>query len=170
MPRRRLIVLLAFSICVPGGAAGQSRVPVEPGNRVRVQLQDSIAQRFGRGPWVVGDVLIATEDSIALRVPIESEIFRASARELVGIEVSAPVDRRQRIDSSMGVGFGLGALAGALYVIGVADRGCLSDGECRLFVGGGMVVGGLVGLISGAIWGSLPTEVKWQEASLPPSE
>jgi hypothetical protein len=156
---RHITILVAFAaLLTPLGTAAQ--LTVRPGERVRVtrppDCGGSRARCIGRPVRIVGTLLALQPDSLVMES--DGDTLALPLGIVTGLDVRR--GRKANTAKGAGIGFLLGSLAGAL--IGYASyQECESTGwfSCTLDLGpaasavGGWILGGLGGVIVGALIG-----------------
>jgi hypothetical protein len=159
------LVLVAITAGAPGAALhAQRSVPVTIGERIRV----TTSTQHGRRRYV-GRVMAAQGDSVALQTNSLDSVRAIAISQMTKLEVSG--GRHTNGRRGMGYGFVTGAAAGAIY--GAATwregRGKISlfghSDDYRPAEGmkpeSGAILGGVVGLAVGGIYGRLHTTERW---------
>jgi hypothetical protein len=148
------------------GQLAAQQAPPAAGDRVRITLTASAAERVGTGR-VDARLLAATGDSVALDTTL------AGAPFAVGMDDVAKFERYAGRQSMAGkgalVGLGIGALAGGVTAFALSNAG----GSCDGFVDfacedtadtmglAGAAAGGLLGMLLGAVAGAATSGDRW---------
>ena len=138
-----------------------------PGNRVRVTAPQffqkiKISQPSKKIACVVGTVMATNADTLFLKVENQPEslIMSVPFASLRKLEVSR--GRQPQVLTGAGVGFVVGAAAGALLFKGSSEHD-LSDRDARL-IGAGLL--GISGTLIGAVIGANKRGDRWEEVPL----
>ena len=164
--RRHIVTLLMVAVATP--AAAQDKTPA-PGDRVRITLTASAAERFGGERW----------DSRLRSVDADSIALDATATSGALVVARGDVAKFERYDGhkskagkGAAIGFAAGALTGGIAAFagavagGSCDEGTFSlDFFCEDEAGAmgllGAAAGGLLGLVIGAAVGAASSGDHW---------
>ena len=164
--RRHLVTLFIVAVATP--AAAQDKTPA-PGDRVRITLTASAAERFGGGRW----------DSRLRAVDADSIALDATATSGALVVAKGDVAKFERYDGhkskagkGAAIGFAAGALTGGVAAFaasvsgGSCDEGFMSfDFFCEDSADtmglAGAAAGGLLGLVIGAAVGAASSGDHW---------
>jgi hypothetical protein len=140
------------------------------GQRIRVLVTDATPDQ-----WVVGNLEAQDDDSLRLRVAGQAQPVSVARSSLRRLEVGR--GQRRAVFQGAGVGFGLGALVGALtqlgrepsrsHTCGSFSSLCPVEVEARVIKDG--LIGGAVGALLGAAIGSAVKTERWEALPLGPA-
>ena len=170
---RHATILVAILAFVPLTSA-TAQVPVRPGERVRVTHQPICpAGTICLGPSPrrrsVGTFLAWKADSLVIQS--NGDTLSVPVNLVTRLDVSR--GRNTNTGEGAGIGFLLGAVVGA--VIGLASYeecesqgafSCLGPDGPEIYALAGAIIGGLGGLVAGALIGSATETDRWQEVPL----
>jgi hypothetical protein len=152
MKRLTIVPLVVLGFTSFTSATAQEQPPLEPGQRVRVTAPDlAIHNQAGRFEAVRGDSLVLAGAVSTMTFPVAS---------ITRLEVSRA--RKSHTLIGAGIGFVVGALAGAA-VGPSAITGDISKGGARLFGAG---IGALGGTVLGLAVGAISKSDRWEEVPL----
>ncbi len=142
---------------------------VIPGNRLRVTAAEYFQKTKIRKPLsnrarVVGTVMTANADTLFLKIDNQPEpvILSVPVASLKKLEVSR--GKNSKTGSVAGIGFLVGAIAGAALGYHADERGNDLAPEHAALIGAGY--GGLIGILIGAATGSRMRGDRWEEVTL----
>jgi hypothetical protein len=168
----RFAVLALLTLASAGHAVAQQSPP-GPGDRVRVTLTASAAERFGAKGWDA-PLREAGTDSIALEPSNGSGPIVVARSDVARFERYA--GHKSNAGKGAAIGLGLGAAAGgiAAFALSNAAGSCsdsFSDIACEDTAGTmgllGAAAGGLIGLLLGAVSGAASSGDSWTSVDGP---
>jgi hypothetical protein len=159
------LALFAITARAPGAALhAQWSMPAAVGQRIRVTTQT----QHGRRRYV-GRVIAVKGDSLALQANVPDSIRAVAISQMTKLEVSG--GRHTNGWRGMGYGLVIGAGAGAIYGAATWREGRGSSsffGQSADYrpaegvsPGGGAILGGVLGLTVGGIYGRLHQTERW---------
>jgi hypothetical protein len=156
-PTRTCALLLGLLAGLPLVSAAQAGSPLAPGARVRVRATGS------RAPWVHGDLVSLTSDSVSIRVANGADTVHLPRSTLAQVQVSQGIHARTGRGALLGLTIG----AGTGLVLGLAAAADRCTGFCEIDVGPEDVLAlaallGGVGTGIGALIGAVSHGERWQ--------
>ncbi len=170
---QRLILTLAIVLAVPPRIQAQEANALRRGIRVEVTRVSGKPQT-GRFMVIRNDSLFYAPTSVALRSVSERDAASVAFADVKSVRVSRGQNRATSALTKGFLGAGVGALIGALIggsmyteQTSTSGWGCFaicSRGAAAALVGG---FGGVVGLVSGSIYGASHGKDTWETVALP---
>ncbi|MEP7226885.1 MAG: hypothetical protein ABI785_05960 [Gemmatimonadales bacterium] len=159
---RTCAVVLGLLAGLPLVGAAQAGSALAPGARVRVKAIGS------RGPWVQGELVNLTSDSVSIRVAEGADTVRLPRSTVAQVQVSRGIHARTGHGALLGLGIGAGA--GLLLGVAAAAEGC--TGFCEINIGPEEVLAvtallGGAGAGIGALIGAVSHGERWQRVDWP---
>jgi len=169
---QRLIPILAIMIALPRPSGAQEANALRAGVRVEVTRVSGKPQT-GRFMVIRNDSLFYAPTSVALHSVSERDAASVALADVKSVRVSRGQSRATSALTKGFLGAGVGALIGALIggsmyteQTSTSGWGCFaicSRGASAALVGG---FGGVVGLISGSIYGATHGNDSWETVAL----
>lgn len=161
--RRTLSVFATLVVLAGHDIAAQAALYSSVGHQVRLKT-DSSSQ------WLTGTLVAADADSLRLGVGDQGSPVAVARRTVAQLEVL--YRGHSHAGRGAAIGFGLGALSGAIIGYGsyrACTGSCTFDPGPGVYTLAGALGGGVVGIVVGAAIGTITRGGGWQPVSLGPT-
>jgi hypothetical protein len=171
MMRRILLLFLTSFLTGPDAGFAIESDPLHlTGSRVRLYISDrstAAGRLSSRGQMQTGTVLEVRGDTLVFTAEHQSTPTLVPTASLMGLEVNRG-KKRSHVVKGAGLGFLAGVLVGGVVGYASAVQAAQNgDDLAYLEVPAGMVVGGGVGIVVGAVIGTRRTGDRWEPQKLP---